>query len=108
MGLTVRVCVPDVTRRSFQSRNDDPLADYDYDLYRGPLPGGHRHEKHGIAGAPIYAAEQPHALAANSPGHDGGVRIPNFNDDFRDAAPDMGAEELGGIPLEFGVDAYRD
>ena len=105
VNITSRNNILDVTQRSFQSRNDDPLADYDYDLYRGPLPS-ERHEKHGLTGAPIYAEGQPHALAENSPGHDAGVRIPNFNDDFRDAAPDMGAEEHGVKPLEFGADAY--
>jgi hypothetical protein len=107
VNVTSRNNVLDASHRSFRDHNDDPLADYDYDLYRGPLPN-ERQEKHGIAGAPIYAAGQPHALAANSPGHDAGVRIPNFNDDFRGAAPDMGAEELGGKPLEYGVDAYRN
>jgi hypothetical protein len=107
VNVTSRNNILHVTQRSFQVRNDEPLADYDYDLYRGPLPS-ERHEKHGVTGAPVYAAGQPHALAENSPGHDAGVRIANFNDDFRDAAPDMGAEELGGRPLEFGVDAYRN
>ncbi len=106
--VTSRNNILDVTQRSFQVRNDDPLSDYDYDLYRGSLPGGERHEKHGVTGAPVYAAGQPHALAENSPGHDAAVRIPNFNDDFRGDAPDMGAEELGDKPLEFGVDAYRN
>jgi len=105
VNVTSRNNILDVTQRSFQARNDEPLADYDYDLYQGPLPS-ERHEKHGLTGTPIYAAGQPHALTENSPGHDAGVRIPNFNDDFQGAAPDMGAEELGGKPLEFGVDAY--
>jgi len=104
--VTSRNNILDVTQRSFQGRDDDPTADYDYDLYRGPLPGGRQHEQHGIAATPIFAAGQPHALAENSPGHDAAVRIPNFNDDFRSAAPDMGAEELGNKHLEFGVDAY--
>lgn len=30
------------------------------------------------------------------------------NDDFRGAASDLGAEELGGRPLQFGIDAYWD
>jgi hypothetical protein len=106
VNITSRNNVLDVTQRTFQGRNDDPLADYDYDLYMGPLPSD-RHEKHGVAATPIYAADRPHALAENSPGHDAGARLPNFNDDFRGEAPDLGAEELGGKPLEFGVDAYR-
>jgi len=107
VNVTSRNNILDVTRRSFQARNDEPLADYDYDLYHGSLPGGERHEKHGILGTPIYAAGQPHALAENSRGHDAGVRIVNFNDDFRGAAPDIGAEELGNKPLQTGVDAYK-
>ncbi len=107
VNVTSRNNILNVTQRPFQVRNDDPLSDFDYDLYRGSLPGGERHEKHGVAAAPIYASGQPHALAENSPGHDAGARLPNFNDDFGGAAPDMGAEELGGAPLEFGVDAYR-
>lgn len=106
VNVTSRNNILNVTRRSFQMRNDEPLADFDYDLYAGSLPS-ERHEKHGLTGTPIYAARQPHALAENSPGHDKGIRIPNFNDDIRDAAPDLGAEELGGNPLEFGVDAYK-
>jgi len=47
-------------------------------------------------------------VASISPGHDAAIPIPNFNDDFRGAAPDRGAEELGGKILEFGIDAYRD
>jgi len=106
VNVTSRNNILHVTQRSFQVRNDDPLSDFDYDLYTGPLPSD-RHEKHGIVGTPIYAEGQPHALAENSPGHDAGARLPNFNDDFRGAGPDMGAEELGSKPLEFGVDAYR-
>ena len=34
-------------------------------------------------------------LAPSSPGYDKGVRLPNFNDDFTGAAPDMGAHEAG-------------
>jgi hypothetical protein len=37
---------------------------------------------------------------------DGGVLIPGFNDDFKGAAPDLGAFEVGAPPLEFGRRAY--
>jgi hypothetical protein len=37
---------------------------------------------------------------------DGGVVIPGFNDDFKGIAPDIGAFEVGGPPLEFGRRAY--
>jgi hypothetical protein len=36
---------------------------------------------------------------------DGGVRIPNFNDDHAGAAPDIGAFETGRPPLKFGREA---
>ena len=35
------------------------------------------------------------SLAPGSPGFDVAVRIPNFNDDFRGKAPDIGAYEAG-------------
>jgi len=47
-------------------------------------------------------------ITSISPGHDAAIPVPDFNDGFRRAAPDMGAEELGGKPLEFGADAYKD
>jgi hypothetical protein len=37
---------------------------------------------------------------------DGGKRIPGFNDDFKGAAPDVGAFEVGAPPLEYGRRAY--
>ncbi|MBI5768948.1 MAG: right-handed parallel beta-helix repeat-containing protein [Verrucomicrobia bacterium] len=37
---------------------------------------------------------------------DAGAVLPNFNDDFTGKAPDLGAFELGGPPLEFGRRAY--
>jgi len=46
-------------------------------------------------------------LAKGSPGHDAGLRILNFNDNFTDAAPDMGAHEAATAPMQFGIDAYR-
>ncbi|HET9651039.1 MAG TPA: hypothetical protein VFP36_02555, partial [Usitatibacter sp.] len=46
-----------------------------------------------------------YALKAGTPGFDGGVRIPNFNDDFQGAAPDVGAAEGGGIAMKFGLAA---
>jgi hypothetical protein len=42
-------------------------------------------------------------LAPNSPGYDRGARIPNFNDGFTGAAPDMGAHEAGTPAMKLGV-----
>lgn len=45
-------------------------------------------------------------LQVKNPLIDGGVVIPGFNDDYRGAAPDIGAFEVGAPPLEFGRRAY--
>jgi hypothetical protein len=46
-----------------------------------------------------------YALKAGTPGHDAGVRIANFNDDFKGAAPDVGAGEANGTQMKFGIAA---
>jgi hypothetical protein len=45
-------------------------------------------------------------LQVKSPLIDGGAIIPGFNDDFKGAAPDLGAFEVGNPPLQFGRRAY--
>ncbi|MBN2495536.1 MAG: right-handed parallel beta-helix repeat-containing protein [Deltaproteobacteria bacterium] len=47
-------------------------------------------------------------LNASCGGIDAGRVIPNFNDGYQGAGPDIGAFEAGGPPLEYGVDAYRE
>jgi hypothetical protein len=67
----------------------------------------------GINATPRYAdgngwkaaATGMYALKAGTPGFDGGVRIPNFNDDFQGAAPDVGAHEAGAVAMKFGIAA---
>ena len=85
--------------------------DLDYDLYNAAVAGITGPEPHGILGTPIYApgngpasdAGGMYQLAPNSPGFDKGARIPNFNDSFNGAAPDMGAHEAGTHAMKFGV-----
>ena len=77
--------------------------DFDYDLYNGKVNAYRGAEKHGIAAAPRY--EHEFTLAPRSPGVDAGVRIPNFNDNFVGAAPDIGAQESGAPLLVFGIKA---
>jgi len=77
--------------------------DFDYDLYNGKLSTYRGAEKHGIVGAPVFAKD--FMLAPRSAGVDAGVRIPNFNDAFVGAAPDIGAQENGAPILRFGLDA---
>jgi hypothetical protein len=93
---------------SINDRNNDPLGNYDYDLYRRGIPSGS--EPNGIMGIPIYNQnnrEGEYALSPSSPGYDDGVVLLNFNDDFTGSNPDMGAHEAGTPPMEFGVNAYR-
>jgi hypothetical protein len=89
--------------------------DFDYDLFSSAIKSPEKHESHGIKGVPIYAEGHGPAsgnggryqLDAKSPGFDQAERIPNFNDDFNGAAPDMGAHEAGSADMQFGVNAYR-
>ena len=74
--------------------------DFDYDLYNGRLAAPRGAEAHGIAGTPTY--EREFVLAAKSAGIDRAVRIPNFNDAYVGAAPDIGAQETGAPILQFG------
>src|SRR5258706_7594702 len=67
----------------------------------------------GINATPAYAsgngwsseANGAYALAAGTPGFDGAVRIPNFNDSFAGAGPDVGAAEAGAPAMKFGLAA---
>lgn len=83
--------------------------DFGYDLYSGPLGGAT--ETNGIPGTPIYQAGNGwtseaggmYQLAPSSPGYDRGARVPNFNDGFVGAGPDIGAHEAGTPAMVFGV-----
>ena len=67
----------------------------------------------GINATPTYASGNGwqsedggnYALASGTPGFDGAVRIPNFNDAFVGAAPDVGAAEAGAPAMKFGLAA---
>ena len=76
--------------------------DFDYDLYNGRIQAKEGSETNGIVGEPTYerAPDGRLWLAPGTLGHDAGVRIPNFNDDFVGAAPDMGAIETGTSSLK--------
>ncbi len=114
-NVTSRNNILDVTRQVIADRARDPLGDYDYDLFSLPVTAGENQEKHGLRGKPVYVpgyglkdGRGTFALAATSPGFDAGVVIPNFNDGFSGSAPDLGAQEAGSRPMEFGVEAYRN
>jgi hypothetical protein len=96
---------PSIDQKSGGSGND-----VNYDLYNGNILAGTSQEVNGLVGTPVYApgngwtneAGGMYQLAPNSPGYDRGVRLPNFNDDFTGAAPDMGAHEAGKPAMKFG------
>jgi hypothetical protein len=83
-------------------------VDADYDLYNGTVAV---REPRGIQGRPVYQSGNGwtsesngmYQLSPTSPGYDAGVRLPNFNDDFQGAGPDMGAHEAGSPAMKFGV-----
>jgi hypothetical protein len=109
-NVTSRNNILFVSRQAIADRNRDPFGDYDYDLFSAPLMTGDGQEKHGLRGAPIFVSglgldknKGVFSLAPKSPGFDAGVRLPNFNDGFNGAAPDIGAHEAGTAPMEFGT-----
>lgn len=92
--------------------SQDDSSTFDFDLFNGVLnmvpPGS---EGQGIHSIPRYASGHgpdggrhgKYQLAPNSPGWDGGKRIPNINDEFHGNAPDIGAHEGGSPPMKFGL-----
>jgi hypothetical protein len=67
----------------------------------------------GIVATPKYAGGSGwqsgiggmYQLASGTPGFDQAKRIPNFNDHFNGAAPDVGAAEAGDGAMKFGLAA---
>lgn len=114
----------------------EPTSDYDYDFFNGSERGTAReaHGVRGaVVFLPSYALEfypaprvsvvqfgrietdmgggQKRAItdpvvSRPNPVIDAGTPLPGFNDDFVGKAPDIGAFELGGAPLQFGRRAY--
>jgi hypothetical protein len=84
--------------------------DFDYDLYNGRVPQGQ--ESHGVRGEPAYAAgagfdsasrSGQFQLTPDSPGAGQGVVIPNFTGKFSGPNPDIGAQQRGTPPMQFGL-----
>jgi hypothetical protein len=114
INVTSRNNILHVKHIAIRDRAKDPLADYDYDLYRGEIQAAAGHEEHGIKGEPRYvegyginAGTGQLWLAPDSLGYDAALRLPNFNDDYTGAAPDIGAHETYTPPLQFGADARK-
>ena len=87
-----------------------PGNDFGWDMYNGTE--GTSIAK-AIIATPTYVSghgwksEQGgwYQLAPDTPGHNQGVRIPNFNDHYSGTAPDVGAHEGGGAKMKFGIAA---
>ncbi|MHC4119896.1 MAG: LamG domain-containing protein [Planctomycetota bacterium] len=101
---------------SINSGSPSYTNDFDYDLYNGHVIAKPGTERNGIYGIPVYIPSSGYdrttnkgifELSSSSPGYDAGEVIPNFNDNYTGAAPDMGAHEAGSPPMEFGVNAYQ-
>jgi hypothetical protein len=81
--------------------------DFGWDLFNGAAGAPVTNP---IMATPVYAPGNgwqsesggAYQLAPGTPGHDQGVRIPNFNDAYTGAAPDVGAHEGGTAPMRFG------
>jgi hypothetical protein len=87
--------------------------DLDFDLVNGNVSAYAGAEPNRIVGVPVYAPGNGwisegggmYQLAPSSPGYDRGAVLPNFNDGFTGAAPDMGAHEAGSPAMRLGVSA---
>jgi hypothetical protein len=88
--------------------------DFDYDLRNGGVNAYAGAEANGIVGTPIYKSGHGwqswdggnYQLDASSPGYDRGMRLPNFNDGFTGAAPDVGAHESDTPAMKFGPSGH--
>lgn len=85
-----------------------PENDFDHDLLNGSVSAAPGSEAHGIVATPVLGAPLDvrrawsMTLQPGSPGHDAGVPLPNFNEGFAGAAPDIGAFEAGrGLSADF-------
>ena len=113
-NVTSRNNILQVSRQAIADRARDPLGDYDYDLFTAPLATAERQEKHGIRGAPVFISGSGlngnkgiFSLSPQSPGFDAGLVLPNFNDGFTGAGPDIGAHESGAAPMQFGAEGSQ-
>ena len=100
--------------RSIAIRSDNEDNDFDYDLYSAEVPDNS--EAHGVQATPTYVAGagyDPNSSSGNfqleqgTAGHDSGALIPNFDEYYLGADPDMGAQETGADPMVFGPQAGR-
>jgi hypothetical protein len=127
----------DCPGRLATNRDIEDPGDYDYDLFTG-MDRGVAQERHGVRGNPniqqsYYLTFYPLStttkiqwgkveikqsdkvvtltdpvLTVPNPVIDAGDVIPNFNEDYHGAAPDLGAFELGNPPILFGRRAQGD
>ena len=99
--------------KSISAGNTSRENTFDYDLCPNRVVAYEGAEPHAIKGVPIYAPGNGplsgpggmYQLDPSSPGYDAGVVIPNFNDNYQGAAPDIGAHEAGSARMEFGTGA---
>lgn len=88
-------------RAVLRAGTDSTTNCFDYDLYNGELQKVHPDaERYGRRAIPVFEKHTllawPAMLKSDSPGHDQGCLIPNFNDQYHGKAPDIGAVERDG------------
>ncbi len=85
------------SKRALIDRKADVHTSCDYDLIDGDITTVNKnHEHHAIFARPVFDSTVPitrRGLLPHSAGKDAALRIPNFNDNYRGSAPDMGAVE---------------
>ncbi len=100
------------TKLAISDNNRNENNSFDYDLSNKPFPSGY--ESNGFNGKPTYSTNfgfnfstktGNFQLAPSSLGYDQGEIIPNFTDNFKGLAPDVGAHENGMPSKIYGIKA---
>ena len=96
--ISCNLCLPECPWEAIY--DEGPDNDFGWDMYNGSAGAT---ITNGIRATPNYAPghgwqsedQGRYQLGAGTPGYDQGARIPNFTDEFKGRAPDIGAAEAG-------------
>lgn len=104
----------DATGTAVHDGQRSPENDFDHDLSNGVAEARPGSEVAGLRATPQFSAPidlrraWTVTLATAAPGRDQAVAIPNFNDEYAGAGPDMGALEAGrSVPGDFPAASTR-
>ena len=101
--------LPNLEGRNYMVREfDRSYFDQDYDLHNGEIVPASSAGPHTLQKEPVFAEGHGPGhpgrwqLAADAPGYDDGMVLPNINDHSPGKGPDRGAHEAGSGDMQFG------